>query len=72
MFATTFDPDKPSRTQLTGVPAGHDARVLADIALRTHGKPVVFVAIDDVRAAGLSDAELRLVLRQNVANLLRF
>jgi predicted TIM-barrel fold metal-dependent hydrolase len=34
--------------------------------------PQLGALLDDVRAAGLSDAELRLVLRQNVANLLRF
>ncbi len=56
MFATAFDPDQPLRVTITGVPAGHDARVLADIALRTHGKPVLFVAQDDVRAAVLADS----------------
>jgi transcription-repair coupling factor (superfamily II helicase) len=56
MFATAFDPDKPSRTVIAGAPAGHDARVLADIALRTHGRPVIHVALDDVRAAVLAEA----------------
>ncbi len=56
MFAAAFDPDKPSRTFIAGVPAGHDARVLADIAVKTHGKPVVHVALDDVRAAVLAEA----------------
>jgi transcription-repair coupling factor (superfamily II helicase) len=56
MFASAFDPDKPSRTLIAGVSAGHDARVLADIALRTRGRPVVHVALDDVGAAVLADA----------------
>ena len=56
MFASAFDSTKPSKRIIAGSPTGHDARVLADIALRTHGKPVVHVALDDVRAAILADA----------------
>ncbi|NTU76895.1 MAG: transcription-repair coupling factor, partial [Alphaproteobacteria bacterium] len=55
MFASAFDPSTPSRTTIAGAPAGHDARALADIALRTHGKPLVHVALDDVRAAVLTE-----------------
>src|SRR5882757_394732 len=56
MFITAFDPEKSGRTVIAGSPAGHDARVLAEIALRTPGKPVIHVALDDVRAAVLADA----------------
>ncbi len=56
MFASAFNIDRPSRATLAGAPAGHDARVLADIALRAQGSPVVHVALDDVRAAVLADA----------------
>ncbi len=55
MFASSFQIDKPSRVFMAGAPAGHDARVLADICLRVVGKPVVFVAQDDMRAAVLAD-----------------
>jgi len=55
MFASAFDPDRPSRAVISGAPAGHDARVLADIALRTHGRPVIHVALDDMQAAVIAD-----------------
>jgi transcription-repair coupling factor (superfamily II helicase) len=56
MFASAFDPSKPGRTQISGAPAGHDIRVLAEIALRAQGNPVIHVALDDVRAAVMADA----------------
>ena len=56
MFASAFDPSKPSRVTLAGAPAGHEARVLADIALKTHGRPVIHVALDDLRAAVVAEA----------------
>jgi transcription-repair coupling factor (superfamily II helicase) len=56
MFASTFDPTQPGRTTIAGAPSGHDARVLAEIAVRSHGKPVIYVALDDIRAALMSDA----------------
>lgn len=56
MFVSSFDPLKPGRAQIFGAPVGHDARVIAEMAGRVHGKPVVCVALDDVRAAVLADA----------------
>jgi transcription-repair coupling factor (superfamily II helicase) len=56
MFAPAFDPSKPSRITIAGAPTGHDARVLAEIALRSSSKPVLYVALDDMRAAVMQDA----------------
>ncbi len=56
MPITGFDPGLPGRTTIAGAPAGHDARVLAEIALRAQGKPLLHIALDDVRAALLQDA----------------
>ena len=56
MFASAFDPLKPGRVTLAGAPAGHDARVLAEIASRSLGQPIIHVALDDMRAAVLADA----------------
>ncbi len=56
MFAAQFDIDAPSRIVLAGSPEGHDARVVADIALRTHGAPLLVVLGDDVRAAAMAEA----------------
>jgi transcription-repair coupling factor (superfamily II helicase) len=56
MFAAAFDPEKAGRTTIAGAPAGHDVRVLAEVAARTPGKPLIHVALDDVRAAVLADA----------------
>ncbi|MDD3288455.1 MAG: transcription-repair coupling factor, partial [Alphaproteobacteria bacterium] len=56
MFVSAFDISKPSRVQIAGVPSGHEARVLAEIALRVHGQPVIHVALDDVRAAMLAES----------------
>lgn len=41
---------------LAGAPEGHDARILAEIAARIQGRPVLFVALDDARAAVLIDS----------------
>ena len=56
MFAAGFDPNKPGRVTLAGAPAGHDIRVLAELATRAQGRPVVYVALDDMRAAITADA----------------
>lgn len=56
MFSSTFDPTRAGRTTLVGMPAGHDVRVLAEIAGKTSGKPLIHVALDDVRAAIMADA----------------
>lgn len=56
MFASAFNPDVPSRTALMGAPEGHDARVVAEIAVRTHGHGVLWIAADEVRAAVIADA----------------
>ncbi|HEU0117823.1 MAG TPA: transcription-repair coupling factor, partial [Alphaproteobacteria bacterium] len=56
MFASSFDPVKAQKITIANAPAGHDARVLAEIAGRTHGHPLIHVALDDVRAAVLTDA----------------
>jgi transcription-repair coupling factor (superfamily II helicase) len=56
MFASGFDPAKPGRSIIAGAPAGHDMRVLAEIAARAPGKPLIHVALDDMRAAVIADA----------------
>ena len=56
MFASAFDPTRAGRTTIAGAPFGHDVRVLAEIAGRTHGKPLIHVALDDLRAAVVADA----------------
>lgn len=56
MFASAFDLATPGRAIIAGAPYGHDARVLADLAVRGAGKPVVYVALDDVRAAIMADS----------------
>ncbi|MDE2029361.1 MAG: transcription-repair coupling factor [Alphaproteobacteria bacterium] len=59
MFATGWDIKEKAKTILAGVPEGHDARVLADLAARAHsvsGQPLIHAALDDARAALLADA----------------
>ena len=56
MFASGFDPTKPGRTIIAGSPTGHDVRVLAEIAARLHGQPLIHVALDDMRAMVMADA----------------
>lgn len=55
MFVTQFDINQAGRTRISGAPTGHDARILADLAVRCAGRPVVHVALDDLRAALLAD-----------------
>ncbi len=47
MFASAFDLSKPGRTIIAGAPTGQDARVLAELALRSHGMPIIHVALED-------------------------
>lgn len=54
MFIPSFKVNQPCRERIGGVPAGHDARVLAEVALRSSGRAVVHVALDDLRAAVLA------------------
>jgi transcription-repair coupling factor (superfamily II helicase) len=56
MFTIDWDVEKKERVTLSGAPEGQDARVLAEIACRVAGKPVLYVAQDDARAAVVSDA----------------
>jgi len=56
MFTTGFDPAKAGRLVIAGAPAGHDVRVLAELAQRAPGKPLIHVALDDVRAMVMQDA----------------
>ena len=56
MFASAFNPDLAGRVTIAGTPVGHDARVLSEIALRIQGRPLIHVALDDLRAAVLSEA----------------
>ena len=56
MFTAGFDPTTPCRVILAGTPSGHDVRVLAELASRTQGKPLIYVALDDMRAAVVADA----------------
>ena len=56
MFASSFRLDQPNKTRIAGTPAGHDARVLSELAVRAGRTPVVFVALDDLRAAFMADA----------------
>src|SRR5882672_7841660 len=56
MFTTDFDPSMSGRTVIAGAPAGHDVRVLAELASRNQGQPLIHVALDDIRAAVIADA----------------
>ena len=38
MFTSGFDPATPQRATIAGAPAGHDIRVLAELASRLHGQ----------------------------------
>ena len=55
MFISQFNPNQPNRRRIGGAPAGHDARVLAEVAVRCGSTPIVYVALDDIRAAVLTD-----------------
>ncbi len=56
MFVSGFKIDQAGRARIGGAPAGQDARVLAELAARRHGGPVIHVALDDMRAALLAEA----------------
>ncbi|MDD3371149.1 MAG: transcription-repair coupling factor [Alphaproteobacteria bacterium] len=56
MFTTNWTIEHGKRVTLPGAPEGHDARLLAEIAERVCGKPVLYVAQDDTRAAVMADA----------------
>ncbi len=56
MFTKNWHLDDAEHITLAGAPEGHDARLLAEIAARCAGKPVIHVAQDDARAAVLADA----------------
>jgi transcription-repair coupling factor (superfamily II helicase) len=55
MFTSGWLIDKTGPVTLAGAPVGHDARVLAELALRAPAKSLLHVAIDDLRAAVLAD-----------------
>jgi len=56
MFASPWNIENKQPVILAGTPEGHDARVLAEIAARASGKPLIHVALDDTRAAIMADA----------------
>lgn len=56
MFVSQFDLTKKSNVTIAGAPMGHDVRVLAELALRAQGQPIIHVALDDLRAAFVADA----------------
>ena len=56
MFSANWNPTPNTQTLLAGAPEGHDARILAEIAARSQGTPILHIALDDTRAAILSDA----------------
>jgi transcription-repair coupling factor (superfamily II helicase) len=56
MFTADWNLEQKGRVTLAGAPEGHDARVLAEIAIRSAGKPILYVAQDDTRAGVLADA----------------
>ncbi|MFA4993735.1 MAG: transcription-repair coupling factor [Bdellovibrionales bacterium] len=55
MFTADWNIDTKDRRTLAGAPEGHDARLLAEIADRSMGVPVLYVAQDDTRAAVMAD-----------------
>ncbi len=55
MLTSRWNIEQAGRVTLAGTPAGHDARILAELAARTRGTPVLHVALDDLRAATLAD-----------------
>ena len=56
MFTHNWNLDVAGRVTLAGAPDGHNARILAEIATRIQGKPLLHVAQDDTSAAVLADA----------------
>src|SRR5262245_47500938 len=51
MLTSVFEIEKANTATLSGVPFGHHARVLAELAERARPNPVLYVAADDVAAA---------------------
>ncbi|CAO3445086.1 Transcription-repair coupling factor [Azospirillum argentinense] len=51
-----LQPGRSGRLLVGGAPAGHDARVLADLAKRAGSAGLLHVALDDTRAAQLAEA----------------
>jgi transcription-repair coupling factor (superfamily II helicase) len=52
-----LDLSKPGRMTIAGAPAGHDVRIIAEIANRLPKTvPLIHVALDDLRAAVIEDA----------------
>jgi transcription-repair coupling factor (superfamily II helicase) len=51
-----FDPHSPSAWRMSGVPAGRDAQILAEMAVRAGGQGHVHIASDDLRGAFLAEA----------------
>ncbi|MDD4616067.1 MAG: transcription-repair coupling factor, partial [Alphaproteobacteria bacterium] len=56
MFTGGWNLEINERVVLAGAPEGHDARLLAEIAGRVAGRPVLYVAQDETRAAVMADA----------------
>jgi len=56
MFVSGFRIDHIARSRFGGVPSGHDARILAELAAQAGATPIVYVALDDRVAAFLTDA----------------
>ncbi|MFA5041187.1 MAG: transcription-repair coupling factor, partial [Bdellovibrionales bacterium] len=56
MFTNDWNLENKGRVTLAGAPEGHDARLLAEIAERCAGTPVLYVALDDARASVATDA----------------
>jgi len=55
MFASNWNIEQNTPVRLAASPEGHDARVLAEIAGKA-GRPLLYVALDDTRAAMMADA----------------
>ncbi|MDX2027332.1 MAG: transcription-repair coupling factor [Alphaproteobacteria bacterium] len=56
MLISGLDLAKAGRVTIAGAPAGHDVRVLAEMAARLQNQPLIHVALDDIRAAVIEDA----------------
>jgi len=55
MFVRDLDLTKPQRVTLAGCPAGHDARVLAELAAQMETRGLIHVALDDMRATTIAN-----------------
>jgi transcription-repair coupling factor (superfamily II helicase) len=56
MFTNHWNIEGKEKAILAGAPEGHDARLLAEVAARCQGLPVIHIALDDTRAGVLADA----------------